>query len=60
LRTRATWPVRLRAFVAPRSAVRAMWDLMDRWTATKASWATRWADLAQRAPWGRRGQQQGG
>ncbi|MGJ5896230.1 transglutaminase [Streptomyces sp. V2] len=59
-RARATWPVRLRALVAPRSAVRAMWDLMDRWTATKASWATRWAGLAQRAPWAGRGQQQGG
>lgn len=59
-RARATWPVRLRALVAPRSAVRAMWDLMDRWTAAKASWATRWAGLAQRAPWAGRGQQLGG
>ncbi|QNP73207.1 transglutaminase domain-containing protein [Streptomyces roseirectus] len=60
LRARAAFPVRLRALVAPRSAVRAMWDLMDRWTALKASWAARWTELAQRLPWAQRGQQQGG
>jgi len=55
LRASATWPTRLRALVAPRSAVRAVWDLMDRWTTAKESWATRWSTLLQRAPWPHRG-----
>ncbi|MFD9005697.1 DUF3488 and DUF4129 domain-containing transglutaminase family protein [Streptomyces sp. NPDC059582] len=48
LRSRASWTTRLRAVVAPRSAVRAVWDLSDRWTALRDDWAARWADLVQR------------
>ncbi|WP_416978558.1 transglutaminaseTgpA domain-containing protein [Streptomyces sp. T028] len=46
LRARVSWNTRVRAVVAPRSAMRAVWDLADRWTALKASWATRAAQLA--------------
>ncbi|WP_340380720.1 DUF3488 and transglutaminase-like domain-containing protein [Streptomyces sp. SS7] len=46
LRARVGWTTRVRAVVAPRSAVRAVWDLADRWTALKASWAGRAAQLA--------------
>ncbi|MFF3330808.1 DUF3488 and DUF4129 domain-containing transglutaminase family protein [Streptomyces sp. NPDC002888] len=48
LRSRADWTTRLRAVVAPRSAVRAVWDLSDRWTSLKARWATRRANLLRR------------
>ena len=41
LRTRVSRTTRIRAVVAPRSAVRAVWDVADRWTALKASWAAR-------------------
>ncbi|MGI5454073.1 transglutaminase TgpA family protein [Streptomyces sp. CA-249302] len=43
LRSQVSWATRVRAVVAPRSAVRAVWDLMDRWTAVKAGAAERWA-----------------
>ncbi|MFF3843936.1 DUF3488 and DUF4129 domain-containing transglutaminase family protein [Streptomyces sp. NPDC002328] len=48
LRSRVGRRTRLRAVVAPRSAVRAAWDLADRWTAVKASWAARLATLTRR------------
>ncbi|MER5751128.1 DUF3488 and transglutaminase-like domain-containing protein [Streptomyces sp. NPDC002088] len=48
LRSRSSWTTRLRAVVAPRSAVRAVWDLSDRWTALRADWTTRWAALVRR------------
>ncbi|MGW1723697.1 transglutaminase TgpA family protein [Streptomyces sp. NPDC002306] len=48
LRSRAGWTTRLRAVVAPRSAVRAVWDLSDRWTALRADWYTRRTDLVRR------------
>ncbi|MFG3087647.1 transglutaminaseTgpA domain-containing protein [Streptomyces antibioticus] len=41
LRARVGRTTRIRAVVAPRSAMRAVWDLSDRWTALKASWAAR-------------------
>ncbi|MEU1176219.1 DUF3488 and transglutaminase-like domain-containing protein [Streptomyces sp. NPDC005820] len=55
LRARAGWTTRVRAVVAPRSAIRAVWDLSDRWTALKASWADRadrLASLLRRRPSG--------
>ncbi|MEU5333889.1 DUF3488 and transglutaminase-like domain-containing protein [Streptomyces asoensis] len=48
LRDRVSWTTRVRAVVAPRSAIRAVWDLSDRWTATKASWAARLTSLPRR------------
>lgn len=48
LRERAGWATRLRAVAAPRSAVRAVWDLADRWSALKASGAARLTALARR------------
>lgn len=48
LRARVGWTTRVRAVVAPRSAMRAVWDLADRWTALKASWAARATRLATR------------
>ncbi|MER5434749.1 DUF3488 and transglutaminase-like domain-containing protein [Streptomyces sp. NPDC002588] len=57
LRARAGWSTRVRAVVAPRSAIRALWDLSDRWAAVKASWAARVARLATlvRRPSGQQG-----
>ncbi|MGY6022438.1 transglutaminase TgpA family protein [Streptomyces spinosirectus] len=46
LRSKVSRPTRVRAVVAPRSAVRAVWEAMDRWTAAKARWAERWSALA--------------
>ena len=46
LRARAGRRTRLRAVVAPRSAIRALWDLSDRWTTVKATWSARSARLA--------------
>ncbi|WP_409472621.1 transglutaminase TgpA family protein [Streptomyces sp. HC307] len=48
LGSRAGWRTRVRAVVAPRSAIRAVWDLTDRWAAVKARLATRWAALVRR------------
>jgi hypothetical protein len=48
LRARVSRGTRLRAVVAPRSAVRAVWDLADRWAALKAAWAARLATLVRR------------
>ncbi|MFI5871110.1 DUF3488 and DUF4129 domain-containing transglutaminase family protein [Streptomyces sp. NPDC051445] len=56
LREKVGWSTRVRAVVAPRSAVRAVWDLSDRWKSRKASWAARLAALVRRPS----GQQQGG
>ncbi|MFJ4622676.1 DUF3488 and DUF4129 domain-containing transglutaminase family protein [Streptomyces sp. NPDC088812] len=49
LRARAGRRARLRAVLAPRSAVRAVWELTDRWTALRAAGAARWAALTRRA-----------
>ncbi|GHF91789.1 transglutaminase [Streptomyces griseosporeus] len=48
LRERVGWTTRLRAVVAPRSAIRAVWDLADRWTAVRARWTARWTALLRR------------
>ncbi|MGV9631153.1 transglutaminase TgpA family protein [Streptomyces sp. NPDC003487] len=48
LRARAGRRTRLRALIAPRSAVRAAWALSDRWTAVKARWSARWSQLLRR------------
>lgn len=48
LRARVGRRTRLRAVVAPRSAVRVVWDLSDRWTAAKATCSARLAALARR------------
>ncbi|MGX1269427.1 transglutaminase family protein [Streptomyces phaeoluteigriseus] len=48
LRARAGRRSRLRAVVAPRSAIRAVWDLSDRWTTVKAACSARLATLAGR------------
>ncbi|MCX4761329.1 DUF3488 and transglutaminase-like domain-containing protein [Streptomyces sp. NBC_01275] len=45
LRAKVGWTTRVRAVVAPRSAVRALWDLNDRWTALQAAGAARLATL---------------
>ncbi|MFF4499275.1 DUF3488 and DUF4129 domain-containing transglutaminase family protein [Streptomyces sp. NPDC001401] len=48
LRSKVSWTTRVRAVVAPRSAIRAVWDLTDRWTAFKARCAGRWSTLVRR------------
>jgi transglutaminase-like putative cysteine protease len=48
LRARASRRTRLRAVVAPRSAVRAVWDLSARWAAIRSRWAARWSALLRR------------
>ncbi|MFE9672821.1 DUF3488 and DUF4129 domain-containing transglutaminase family protein [Streptomyces sp. NPDC006259] len=53
LRARAGRRTRLRAVVAPRSAIRAVWDLSDRWTAVKATWSVRLTALTHRIRPGR-------
>ncbi|MGV9556045.1 transglutaminase TgpA family protein [Streptomyces sp. NPDC003522] len=54
LRSRAGRRARLRAVVAPRSAVRVVWDLSDRWTAVRAVWTGRLSALSHRVrPGGR-------
>ncbi|MFD0314398.1 transglutaminase TgpA family protein [Streptomyces flavalbus] len=59
LRSQARWATRVRAVLAPRSAVRAVWDLSDRWTARKARWSDGWtartARLRRLRPSGQRG-----
>jgi transglutaminase-like putative cysteine protease len=59
LRSRAGWTIRVRAVVAPRSAIRALWEATDRWTAFKTRTADRWPTplLRLRRP---PGQQQSG
>ncbi|MGQ4331370.1 transglutaminase TgpA family protein [Streptomyces hayashii] len=54
LREKADWTARVRAVVAPRSAVRALWDLADRWAALKTFWTARLTALARR-PSGQQG-----
>jgi transglutaminase-like putative cysteine protease len=54
LRARVSRSTRVRAVVAPRSAVRAVWDLADRWAAFKERLAVRLAALVRR-PSGQRG-----
>ncbi|GAA3034349.1 transglutaminase TgpA family protein [Streptomyces glomeratus] len=39
---------RVRAVVAPRSALRVLWAVADRWTDLKIRWATRWTALLHR------------
>ncbi|MFD1662849.1 transglutaminaseTgpA domain-containing protein [Streptomyces caeni] len=48
LRSTAGRPTRLRAVLAPRSAVRAVWALSDRWGSLKARWSARWVALTRR------------
>ncbi|MER6345523.1 transglutaminase TgpA family protein [Streptomyces sp. NPDC001595] len=48
LRSRAGRRTRVRAVLAPRSAVRLVWDAADRWSAVRARWAERWAALLRR------------
>lgn len=48
LREKVGWTTRVRAVVAPRSAIRAVWDLTDRWTGLKASWTARLTALVRR------------
>ncbi|MGQ4384184.1 transglutaminase TgpA family protein [Streptomyces sp. SAS_270] len=48
LRSSSSRTTRLRALVAPRSAIRVVWDLSERWTAVKARWAARTASLLRR------------
>ncbi|MBV7694881.1 DUF3488 and transglutaminase-like domain-containing protein [Streptomyces sp. TRM70350] len=48
LRARAGLRTRIRAVVVPRSAIRAVWDLSDRWATAKARVATGWAALVRR------------
>ncbi|MER7972616.1 DUF3488 and transglutaminase-like domain-containing protein, partial [Streptomyces sp. NPDC096080] len=43
---RAGWFSRVRAVIAPRSSVRALWAVQDRWAGLRAGWATRWAALS--------------
>ncbi|WP_055491846.1 DUF3488 and transglutaminase-like domain-containing protein [Streptomyces sp. TP-A0356] len=56
LRSTADRRARVRAVVAPRSAMRALWAAGDRWAAVRARWAERWAILMRRPS----GQQGGG
>ncbi|MCX5288858.1 MULTISPECIES: transglutaminase TgpA family protein [unclassified Streptomyces] len=48
LRSSVGWTTRVRAVVAPRSAIRAVWDFAERWTVLKARWADRWSTLVRR------------
>ncbi len=45
LRSRAAWTARVHAVVAPRSAIRAVWEVTDRWAAVRARLADRWSAL---------------
>ncbi|MEU4873658.1 DUF3488 and transglutaminase-like domain-containing protein [Streptomyces sp. NPDC021608] len=54
LQEKAGWRTRVRAVVAPRSAVRALWDLADRWTALRNSSTARLTALVRR-PSGQQG-----
>ncbi|MFJ9420867.1 DUF3488 and DUF4129 domain-containing transglutaminase family protein [Streptomyces sp. NPDC101249] len=56
---RAGWFSRVRAVIAPRSSVRALWAVQDRWAGLRAGWVTRWAALSARRPWRPSGQHQG-
>ncbi|CAL9418740.1 transglutaminase TgpA family protein [Streptomyces sp. enrichment culture] len=48
LRSRVSRSTRVRAVVAPRSAIRAVWDLTDRWTAFKQRLSARLTALLRR------------
>ncbi|MBK3640426.1 DUF3488 and transglutaminase-like domain-containing protein [Streptomyces sp. MBT33] len=48
LRSRASWTTRVRAVLAPRSAIRALWDTSDRWNAFKNRTTERWTALLRR------------
>ncbi|MFE9095184.1 DUF3488 and DUF4129 domain-containing transglutaminase family protein [Streptomyces sp. NPDC007264] len=48
LRSSAGRRTRLRAVLAPRSAVRAVWALSDRWGKLGARWSARWVALTRR------------
>ncbi|MGW2820195.1 transglutaminase TgpA family protein [Streptomyces sp. NPDC001443] len=48
LRSRASRTARLRAVLAPRSAVRAVWDLRDRWARMRGEWVVRWTEAVHR------------
>jgi transglutaminase-like putative cysteine protease len=55
LRSSADRRTRLRAVIAPPSAMRAVWAAADRWTDLRVRWTTRWTALLRRPS-----QQQGG
>jgi hypothetical protein len=48
LRSTAGRRTRLRAIVAPPSAMRAVWAAADRWAVLRTRWATRWTALTRR------------
>ncbi|MFB7331784.1 DUF3488 and DUF4129 domain-containing transglutaminase family protein [Streptomyces adustus] len=48
LRARAGRTARLRALLAPRSAVRVVWGLGNRWAELRSDWAARWTDVVHR------------
>ncbi|MEU1591394.1 DUF3488 and transglutaminase-like domain-containing protein [Streptomyces sp. NPDC005708] len=48
LRSTASWRTRVRAVVAPRSAMRAVWAMSDRWADLKDRWTARWSTLLRR------------
>ncbi|MFF4208304.1 DUF3488 and DUF4129 domain-containing transglutaminase family protein [Streptomyces sp. NPDC001796] len=48
LRATAGRRTRLRAIVAPPSAMRAVWAAADRWADLRTRWATRWTALTRR------------
>ncbi|MFJ2604556.1 transglutaminaseTgpA domain-containing protein [Streptomyces sp. NPDC087425] len=50
LHGRSSWFLRVRAVVAPRSAVRAVWAVADAWAAARAGWRLRWTALFRRGP----------
>ncbi|MBA2948622.1 transglutaminase TgpA family protein [Streptomyces himalayensis] len=53
LGTKVSRGTRLRAVFAPRSAVRVLWTVSDRWTTLRAAWTERWSTRrpALRRPW---------
>ncbi|MER6124207.1 DUF3488 and transglutaminase-like domain-containing protein [Streptomyces sp. NPDC001795] len=48
LRSTASRRTRVRAVVAPRSAMRAVWAVSDGWADLRARWSARWAALVRR------------
>jgi transglutaminase-like putative cysteine protease len=48
LRSTVSRRTRLRAVVAPPSAIRALWAATDRWTDLRTRWAARWTALIRR------------
>ncbi|MET8954915.1 transglutaminase TgpA family protein [Streptomyces sp. NPDC004393] len=48
LRSQVSLRTRVRAVVAPRSSLRVVWAMGDRWADLKDRWATRWSTLLRR------------